>query len=117
MGVSPYTPPRSERSDVKQATYQQRAWASALAVSGKTPAQVEEFLATAFDFPVTSEAITALPAEKFDIAMRWLTQRADEDMTAALEVSVKAAHAKRNGKGPQPITQVLDRVSGDERAV
>lgn len=94
---------------MRQGQFQQRAWAAALTNCGKTAAQVEAFLSSAFAFRVTSDDIASLSPKDFDIAVKWLTTNGDLGQT--LELSKQLAEAR---KGPQPITSVLDHQPKDE---
>jgi hypothetical protein len=95
-------PEESPRAILAQANYQERAWAAALRTSGKTSEQVESYLSAAFGFEVTSEKITALSREQFDIALQWLMRNGD--LAETLELSKKAVAKKK----AQPIVAVMD---------
>jgi len=105
--IKPPMPELVPRQQVRQAEYQERAWRAALATCGKTSSQVEAFLSTAFAFSVTTDDITTLSPDQFDIAMQWLTNSGD-DLTGTLELSKQAL-----GRGrPQPVAAALE-ATGD----
>jgi hypothetical protein len=100
----------SPRARLAQAGYQERAWTSAMRVSGKTEDQIEEYFRAAHGLEVSSSLITALPRKEFDVAMEWLTHNGDLEKT--LELSKKAIAAKgKKAAGPQKIVEELDRVA------
>jgi hypothetical protein len=84
---------RPRRETTALASYQERAWSSALKSCGKTADQVDAYLSTEFGFDVNTQSIAALPRKEFDLAMKWLLQNGD--LLDTLTTSVKVA---KNGK-------------------
>ena len=104
----PYSPIEA----VRIGEYQTRAWEAAVRQSGKTKEQIEAYLSTAFGFAVTSEKIASLSRKDFDIAIQWLSRNGDLAETLAISVEAVRKNGK-NGKGPQPVVEALDRAKDE----
>lgn len=109
--ISPFTPPQYEVDGVKR--FQERVWAAALKNSGLKAEHVLTNLAEVFGHAVTQEEITSLPPERFDVAIKLVK---NENLAEAMEVSIRAAKAKKNGRGPQAVVPVIDTKAPDEIA-
>lgn len=92
---------RPRREIAANASYQERAWTSALRDSGKTPAQIRDYFTTAFGLDVTSDSITSLPRKDFDVAMKWLL--ANGDLIDTVQTTLDSLKAKKAKKGPQEV--------------
>ena len=79
---------RPRRETTALASYQERAWSSALKSCGKTADQIDAYLSTEFGFDVSTQSIAALPRKKFYLAMKWLCQNGN--LLDTLTTSVKA---------------------------
>jgi hypothetical protein len=108
---------RYPREAQRLAEYQERVWTSSLKSCGKTSQQVEEFLSTAFKFPVTSKEITGLSTSDFDIAIRWLLTNADSngELVNTMEISKQVAQNKK--AKAQPVVAAMDRPKGSAEPV
>jgi hypothetical protein len=93
----------SPRVRIAQASYQQRAWASAYEKCGKTEKQIDDYFRAVYGVEVSAALITSLRRDEFEKAMLWLTRNGD--LAETLELSKKSAERKK--KGPQPI-EVMD---------
>jgi hypothetical protein len=84
---------RPRRETTALASYQERAWSSALKSCGKTADQIDAYLSESFGFDVNTQSIAALGRKDFDLAMKWLLQNGD--LINTLEVSKKVAEGKK----------------------
>ena len=88
--------PETTHQQKRQKEYQGRAWADAVRSSGKPAEEINAMLTEAMGLAVTSEKITSLPAEDFNIAMQLLVR--NSDMTNILEMSRDQAAKKEPQK-------------------
>jgi hypothetical protein len=80
------------RATTALASYQERAWHSALKSTGKTADQIDAYLSTQFGFEVSTQSIAELSRKDFDVAMRWLLQNGE--LIDTMQTSVK--HIKKS---------------------